>query len=107
MSSISELWQNAPSSLDTHNRSTKVFTETVKTVRESDTYIVAEGDEVFAGVISEESEGLVEASLSIQAGVLAGQQGEIRQLELIQSALIAHRGEHVLKSLLLCVFDLD
>ena len=49
----------------------------VKTVRR-DTYIVAEGDEVFAGIIGEESQRLVEASISIQAGVLAGKQGEIR-----------------------------
>ena len=67
----------------------------VKTVRR-DTYIVAEGDEVFAGIIGEESQRLVEASISIQAGVLAGKQGEIRQLELIESVLIAHSGEHVL-----------
>ena len=74
---------------------------------QSITYIVAKGDEVFAHVVGEERQRLVQASIFVQTGVLSSDQRQVWQLELVKSIFVAHRSENILKSILLRILNFD
>ena len=74
---------------------------------QSTTYIVAEGDEVFAHVVGEERQCLVEASILVHTCVLSRDQRKIWQLELVKSILVAHSSENILKTVLQIVLNFD
>ena len=59
-------------------------------LKEGVTYIIAERDQVLARVISEESQGLVQTSVLVGAGVLGRDQVLVRQLQLIESTFFTH-----------------
>ena len=54
------------------------------------TYIIAERNQVLARVISEESQGLVQTSVLVGAGVLGRDQVLVRQLQLVESTFFTH-----------------
>ena len=74
---------------------------------QSTTYIVAEGDKVFAHVVGEERQCLVQASILVHTGVLSRDQRQIWQLELIEGIFVAHGSEKILKTILLRVLNFD
>ena len=57
------------------------------------TYIIAERDKAFAGVVGIKSECLIKTSLLVGAGILRSDQIEIGQLKLIDRLLVAHLRE--------------
>ena len=71
------------------------------------TYIIAERNKSFAGVVGIKSECLVEASLLVGAGVLGGDQLKVWQLQLVKCLLVAHLREQVLKVLGIVIGDLS
>ena len=85
----------------------KLNRETGISQRKIETYIVGEGDEALARVVSVESECFVEATFFVSASILRGNEVEVGELQLVQSLFIAHRVEQVLKVSRLLVDNFD